>query len=75
MRQYLFEDAVYFRSTCGKEPALWDALTPSVDELVGGEEHSLYRWELPDDHPLRHDGDLNDRLVLTGNDELVPRSR
>ena len=72
LREYLLEEAVYFRNTCGRTPVLWDALTPSVDALVGGEAYSFYRWELPDDHPARRDGDLNDRLVLTEDDVLMP---
>ena len=35
-----------------------------VDQLAGGGEFRLSRWELPSDHPERFVGDLQDNLVL-----------
>ena len=39
----------------------WSAM---VDELAAGLEFHMSRWELPDGHPERFVGDLQDRLVL-----------
>lgn len=71
LREYLLEGAVDFRDTCGSlAPEFWDALTPAVDALVGGEAYSFSRYLLPDDHPARTEGNLHDRLVLTEDGAL-----
>jgi hypothetical protein len=36
----------------------------SVAQLKAGGEYSFHRYELPDDHPSRRDGELNDYLTL-----------
>jgi hypothetical protein len=33
--------------------------------------YRLHRWELPDDHPERRMGSINDDLMLTKDDEPV----
>jgi hypothetical protein len=45
----------------------------SVAQLKAGGEYSFHRYELPDDHPSRRDGELND---YTPTDTLccLPRS-
>ena len=54
LREYLLEEAVAFREVYGRmAPEFWDALSPAVDALVGGEAYSFHRWALPDDGPLR----------------------
>jgi hypothetical protein len=73
LREYFLEDAVYLRDTYGPKPSeAWDLYSREADRLIGGEEHSFYRWELPWDHPLRREGSLHDRLVLTKDDRLAP---
>ena len=76
LREYLLEEAVAFREVYGRTaPEFWDALSPAVDALVGGEAYSFHRWALPDDDPLRlvrGPAGMGDVLVLTADDELVP---
>lgn len=72
LREYLLEWEVDFRNTYGSmAPEFWEALSPAVDALVGGEAYSFPRYLLPDDHPARREGNLHDRLVLTEDDRLV----
>lgn len=42
----------------------------SVAQLKAGGECSFHRYELPDDHPSRHDSELHDYLTF-GADELL----
>lgn len=44
----------------------------SGDLLAQEQAYRLHRWELPDWHPEYGVGDLNDLLVLTADDELLP---
>ena len=73
---FLFEGRLRSREVSGRTaPEFWDALSPAVDALVGGEAYSFHRWALPDDGPLRlvrGPAGMGDVLVLTADDELVP---
>jgi hypothetical protein len=75
LREFLLEDAVDFRETYGRlDRQFWAVLSASVDQLVGGERYGFYRYELPDDHPLRRSGGpagMCDRRVLTEDDVLM----
>ena len=42
----------------------------SFAHLKAGGEYKLYRYELPDDHPARRDGELHDYVTL-GTDDLL----
>jgi hypothetical protein len=45
LREYLLEEAVSFREVYGRmAPEFWDALSPAVDALVGGEGYSFPRY-------------------------------
>ena len=69
LREYFLEEAVYMRDTYGpKLPQAWDIYSREVDRLIGGEDHEFTRYELSWDHPLRREGSLYDRLVLTEGD-------
>jgi hypothetical protein len=76
LREYLLEEAVKFRDLYGRlDERFWEVLSQPVDRLLGGEPYGFYRYELPDDHPLRlaaGPGGMCDWLVLTEHDELVP---
>jgi hypothetical protein len=48
----------------GRCPVSYTFWADQVDQLAGGGEFGLSRWELPADHPERFVGDLQDRLVL-----------
>ena len=73
LREDLLEEAVNSRDLYGRmAPEFWDALSPTV----GGEPYDFYRYELPDDHPLRRaagPGGMSDYLVLTEGDDLKER--
>ncbi|GGK48477.1 hypothetical protein [Nocardia camponoti] len=45
---------------------------PHRDTITNGAAVRLHRYELPDDHPARSDGDPADSLTLTADDELLP---
>ena len=53
-------------------------LAKPVDQLAAGKPYTLHRWELPDGHPGRSVGSLDDMMAL-GADHLLqtrrPRSR
>ena len=46
---------------------LWSAM---VDQFASGGEFQLSTWELPDAHPARFEGSLQDRLILGADDVL-----
>jgi hypothetical protein len=48
----------------------WAETSKAVDQLSSGAAYRLRRWELPDGHPLRSVGGINDDLVL-GADDVV----
>lgn len=74
LRRYLVAEAEEFRRVlCGIDPQFWDELSKPVDALGGIESYTLHRWELPEDHPGHMDGAISDLLVLTADDELLPR--
>jgi hypothetical protein len=47
-----------------------EAFVESVAALKAGGEYSFHRYELPDDHPARRDGELHDYLTLGADDIL-----
>ncbi|OBG70942.1 hypothetical protein A5700_13755 [Mycobacterium sp. E1214] len=44
----------------------------ALDLLAQEQAYRLYRWELPDWHPVYWAGEPNDLLVLTADDRLLP---
>lgn len=47
-----------------------EGFVESVARLKAGGEYSFHRYELPDDHPARRDGELHDYLTLGADDIL-----
>lgn len=60
-----------FRKQAGVTPRMY-AKQAEGDLLAQEQAYRLHRWELPEDHPERWVGDLNDLLVLTADDKLLP---
>lgn len=58
---------------CGIDPQFWDELSKPVDQLAAGEPYRLRGWMLPPGHPALFDFGLNVDLLLTADDELLPR--
>ena len=50
----------------------FDAFALYIDQLANGEPVRLHRWELPDHHPERAFGSLQDDLILGADDLLRP---
>jgi hypothetical protein len=74
LRECLLEQAIDFRDMYGHIDGCSEELSKPVDRLVGGEAHGFYRFQLPDDHPLRRvgrPGGMCDHFVLTENDVLM----
>ncbi len=53
----------------------WRETTKPVDALESGRAFELHRWQLPWEHPQRGVGGINDRLMLTEDDERVEAAR
>lgn len=74
LRQWLLEWEVEFRELYGEvSPEAMVELSKGVNQLSRSEAFRLYGWQLPDDHPARLVYGVNANLVLTENDELIPR--
>jgi len=75
LREYLLDAALDLRNTYGRHgDEFWSVLSKSVTQLVGRERYGFYRYQLPDDHPLRRARDaagMCDHLVLTEDDRLI----
>ncbi len=54
----------------GRCPVSYTFWADQVDQLAGGGEFRLSRWELPADHPDRFVGELQDNLVLGADNAL-----
>ena len=50
----------------------WRECSKRVDQLASGGECRVRRWELPDGHPVRVGGSINDDLVLGADDTPLP---
>ena len=81
VRTYVLEEAIEFRALMAKTldgytigdtgESVFDHLSGLVNMLLDGDDVEIHRWELPDDHPARLRGRINDRVVL-GSDDVVP---
>jgi hypothetical protein len=79
LRAYLLADAVEFRKLMtetllddGPEWAqyAWSETSKAADRLAGGGGHRIHRWQLPEDHPMRDVGSIQDDLVLDEHNVL-----
>ena len=81
MRRWLIEERSEFRSLMvktmlddGPESAkyAWTETSKSIDPLVAGEACRVHRCELPDGHPVRALGAMDDDLLLGADNVLRP---
>jgi hypothetical protein len=50
--------------------AVCEVFADSVAQLKAGGEYTFHRYELPDDHPARREGELHDYVTL-GTDDVL----